>query len=84
MDYDDSLTHRRKLIATVVRDGFRALFGPEQTGLLDTVAIPDQQPVEASLRELVDSEILKPGDLLDPLDPDWVIDAVISAKTGQS
>lgn len=78
MGYDEFLTQRRKLIAAVVRDGFSALSGPEQTGVLDTIAIADQQPIEHSLSELIEKAILKPGDLLDPLDPDWAIDAVIS------
>ena len=33
---------------------------------------------EPPLRELVDAGLLRPGDLLDPVDPDWVVDAVIT------
>jgi hypothetical protein len=78
MDYDDFLSQRRRLIASVVRDGFCALSGPAQTGVLDAIVIGDEHPVAVSLRELVEKEILKPGDLLDPLDPEWAIDAVVS------
>lgn len=78
MSYDDFLAQRRKLIALVVRDGFHALSGPGQTGALSPIVVSEQRPGEVGLRDLIELGILKPGDLLDPVDPDWDIDAVIS------
>ena len=33
---------------------------------------------EASLASLVDGGFLMPGDQLDPVDPEWVVDAVVT------
>lgn len=35
---------------------------------------------ELTLEELLDGNYLLPGDLLDPIDPDWEVDAVITEE----
>ncbi|GAB3595826.1 GmrSD restriction endonuclease domain-containing protein [Microbacterium tumbae] len=79
LPYDDFLAQRRKLIAEVTRDGFEQLSRDGGPTSLLAVDVPDGAlPAEPSLANLLDEGYLLPGDQLDPLDPDWVVDAVIT------
>ena len=77
LPYDDFLEQRRHLIARVTRDGFEKLGTTANVPELNTefVATPDE---ELTLEALLDGNYLLPGDLLDPIDPDWEVDAVIT------
>ena len=77
MDYEEFLTARRKLIAKVIRDGYEHL-GRDSALAAESAAVPTDTEVAFSLADLVQRGILKPGDLLDPADPAWQVDAVIS------
>lgn len=76
MDYEDFLGARRSLIAQVTRDAFDRLTGGNVQPVEPAGLTPE--PIEEpTLSDLVERELLKPGDLLDPVDPEWVVDAVI-------
>lgn len=77
LPYDDFLEQRRHLIARVTRDGFEKLGTTANVPELNTefVATPDE---ELTFEALLDGNYLLPGDLLDPIDPDWEVDAVIT------
>ncbi|MGD7732933.1 GmrSD restriction endonuclease domain-containing protein [Propionibacteriaceae bacterium G57] len=77
MEYDEFLSARRSLMAEVTRDAFIQLSG----GIAQPVepsAEARETVQEPTLVELVEKELLRPGDLLDPVDPEWVVDAVIN------
>ncbi|MGB8386197.1 MAG: hypothetical protein WCG47_34010 [Dermatophilaceae bacterium] len=77
MDYEEFLTARRSLMAQVTRDAYTKLTGGLAEPVEPTAATPE--PVqEPTLRELVERDLLRPGDLLDPVDPEWEVDAVIN------
>lgn len=77
MEYEDFLAARRSLMAEVTRDAYAKLSGGDIQPLEPAAATPE--PVEEpTLNELVERQLLLPGDLLDPVDPEWVVDAVIS------
>lgn len=79
MPYDEFLSERRKLIAQVTRDAFDKLAGSAQAPLPLPIDIADDAiPAEPSLADLLEQGYLLPGDQLDPLDPDWVVDAVVT------
>ncbi|HCD4228275.1 TPA: hypothetical protein NBQ01_001515 [Corynebacterium striatum] len=76
LDYDVFLAERRQLIALVIRDGFNHITA-------DAVPLPSateqEDTVESrELQEFVEAGLRKPGDLLDPVDPEWVVDAVVN------
>lgn len=79
LSYEEFLTKRRRLMAGVTRDAF------ERIGAGHVIEIPtvldsrDLQNVELTLEDLVKTGVLSPGDLLDPVDPQHVVDAVISS-----
>lgn len=77
MDYEEFLALRRDLIAQVIRDGFANIGGePVETEQVSVAA----QPIEhRSLQDFIEAELLREGDLLDPVDPNWEIDAVINS-----
>ncbi|MCQ4619584.1 DUF262 domain-containing protein [Corynebacterium sp. CCUG 59401] len=77
LPYDDFLEQRRHLIARVTRDGFEKLGIAASVPQLATQfhSIAEE---ELSLEALIDGNYLLPGDLLDPIDPDWEIEAVIT------
>ena len=77
LPYDDFLEQRRHLIARVTRDGFEKLGTAASVPQLATQfhSIAEE---ELSLEALIDGNYLLPGDLLDPIDPDWEIEAVIT------
>lgn len=79
LPYDEFLEKRRKLLAEVTRDAFERL-GREGHGHVPLAAAPplEETTEEVSLSSLLDEGYLLPGDQLDPADPDWVIDAVIT------
>lgn len=77
MDYEEFLAARRSLMAQVTRDAYIKLTGGHVQPVEPTAATPE--PVqEPTLSELVERELLWPGDLLDPVDPEWEVDAVIN------
>nr|VDG62502.1 Uncharacterized conserved protein [Streptococcus thermophilus]VDG64675.1 Uncharacterized conserved protein [Streptococcus thermophilus] len=79
MPYTEFLEQRRELIAQVTRDGFERLGSIHKVPDLETqVPLAVVDDLELSLSELVESCYLLPGDLLDPIDPDWVVDAIIT------
>ncbi len=76
MEYEEFLSARRSLMARVTRDAYHQLtHGHTQPVELSSSAVEVVQ--EPTLGELLEREILRPGDLLDPVDPEWEIDAVI-------
>ena len=77
LPYDDFLEKRRHLIARVTRDGFERLGVTTSLPQLAT-DFSNATEDELSLEALLDGHYLLPGDLLDPIDPDWEIDAVIT------
>lgn len=78
MEYDSFLAARRHLIAQVIRDGYRSIGGAADTRVLDPITTALPIASELSLGELLEAGILEPGSLLDPIDPNWAIDAIIS------
>jgi hypothetical protein len=77
MDYDEFLAVRRSLMAQVTRDAYNKLAGG-QAKPVETAAAAPEPVEELSLSELLERQLLQPGDLLDPIDPEWVVDAVVS------
>lgn len=75
--YDDFLSKRRELMAKVIRDAFARLSGGIGVELVSTTTKVDT-PDEPTLQQLLERGVLKPGDLLDPVAPEWVVDAVIT------
>lgn len=77
MDYEEFLAARRSLMAQVTRDAYTKLIGGHVQPVEPMSATPE--PIqEPTLSELVERELLRPGDLLDPVDPEWEVDAVIN------
>jgi hypothetical protein len=77
MDYDDFLAQRRGLIAKVIRDGYLEIGKIGEP----TAAVSSPQPEATettSLQTLLENSLLLPNDWLDPVDPNWVVDAVVS------
>ena len=77
MEYEDFLAARRSLMAQVTRDAFVKLSGGQAEALQPAAAIQDVLE-EPTLQYLVESGLLVAGDLLDPVDPEWEVDAVIA------
>ena len=60
-------------MARVVREGYRKLTDPNYQPTLEqvtTVAIADEDTVAVTLIDLVTAGLIKPGDLLVPIDPE--------------
>ena len=76
MAYEDFLAARRSLMAEVTRDAYNKLAGGHAQPV-EPVALAPEPVEEPTLTELVEHELLRPGDLLDPIDPEWEVDAVI-------
>jgi len=79
--YDDFLVQRRELIALVTREAFESLGTAGVADFIKTAdAYADFEPTDTdwTLAELVAAELIVPGHALDPVDPDQVVDAVIS------
>ena len=71
LTYDDFLRARRILMAQVVRDGYETLTDPTYQPDLTTMTDgPDDEPPAWTLRTLVEDGVLKPGDIIAPIDPD--------------
>jgi len=77
MDYEEFLGQRRALMAQVTKDAFEKLSVGAAKVPTDAIILEDHVP-SRSLQELVEGSYLKAGDLLDPVDPDWAVDAVIT------
>lgn len=77
LEYEEFLAERRKLIAQVIRDGFERL-GHDTSMTQDPVIVAEVPETDFSLGELISRGLLAPGALLDPVDPEWTVDAVIS------
>jgi len=78
LDYDDFLLQRRRMIAQVIRDGYQKLSRGEVVEPTDVISIDAPVVVEPTLAQLIESFVLKPGDFLDPVDPNWEVDAAIT------
>ncbi|WP_259803633.1 GmrSD restriction endonuclease domain-containing protein [Brachybacterium muris] len=79
LSYDEFLSERRKLIARVTRDAFERLGNDGQSSLSSDVDIAVEAATdEVSLATLLEDGYLLPGDQLDPVDPEWVVDAVVT------
>lgn len=77
MEYEDFLSERRLRMANVVRDAYRKL---SQGAAPTAVSCRDaDRPIDPTLVDLLEAGVLTSGDLLDPVDPSWEVDAVISA-----
>lgn len=76
MSYDEFLSDRRKLIAQVIRDAF-AHITADSAPVISTSDV-EERAGSRTLQEFFEAELLKSGDLLDPVDPDWIVDAVIN------
>lgn len=77
MGYDEFLNARRLLMSRVTRDAYEVLSGATSTDSEDLVQELPRVMDEPSLAELLESGLLQPGDLLEPVDPDWEVDAII-------
>lgn len=64
-------------MAQVTRDAYQRLAGVTSVPTVDSSAQLEERYDEPTLAELVEKGLLRPGDLLDPVDPGWVVDAVI-------
>lgn len=79
MSYDAFLSARRTLMAEVTRDAYEQLSGPT-TAPPAEVGQDLREPVdEPNLATLIELGLLQSGDLLDPIDPSWEVDAVINS-----
>ena len=78
LEYEDFLLQRRRMIATVIRDGYRKLSKNEVVESTDALQTDLPEVSEPSLAELIEQFLLKPGDFLDPVDPNWEVDAAIT------
>ncbi|MBB1515000.1 DUF262 domain-containing protein [Tessaracoccus sp. MC1679] len=77
MDYEEFLAARRSLMARLTRDAYNKLTGGHVQPVEPMSATPEHVQ-EPTLSELVERDLLRPGDLLDPVDPEWEVDAVIN------
>lgn len=77
MTYEEFLEQRRSLIAEVIRDAFGQI--SDGSGVHAEPMLEIEVTEGRSLQEFVEAGLLREGDLLDPVDPDWVVDAVITA-----
>lgn len=78
LDYEEFLNQRRKLMALVIRDGYQSI---GQAPVAMPAMLSDDPPSSDTmtvLQTLLDTHMLRPGDLLDPVDPNWTVDAVVS------
>ena len=78
LSYDEFLTQRRRMMARVTRDAFARIGAGHVTEIAPVSNIQDAHGVEFTLEDLVKGGQLSPGDLLDPVDPQHIVDAVIS------
>lgn len=73
MDYEVFLTQRRVLMARVVREGYRKLTDPNYQPTLEQATTDfsaAQDTVDVTLFDLITAGLIKPGDLLVPIDPE--------------
>ncbi|MCY3924175.1 MAG: DUF262 domain-containing protein [bacterium] len=73
MEYDEFLDKRRREMARVTEAGFRRLSDPHykpNPALAGPVSPEEDTTEAATLSELVAASLLKPGDLLIPVDPE--------------
>ncbi|WP_226435292.1 GmrSD restriction endonuclease domain-containing protein [Rhodococcus yananensis] len=77
MTYEDFLEARRVLMARVTRDGYKVLSGSATELPVERVQEVAEPAEEPTLAELIEAGVLRPGDLLDPVDPGWEVDAVV-------
>lgn len=78
LPYDVFLEQRRVLMAAVIEDAFEKLSTGQISRPSDGhMGEPDDPTVD--LRELFDAGLLKANQVLDAVDPNWKVDAVITA-----
>lgn len=71
LDYEDFLARRRVLMARVVREGYRKLTDPNYQPTLEQATVTVgavEDTVDVTLLDLVTAGLIKPGDLLVPID----------------
>lgn len=79
LPYEEFLAQRRKLISRVTREAFEQLGHDSQSiPIAPLEMVAETSTDEASLATLLDRGYLVPGDQLDPVDPEWVVDAVVT------
>lgn len=76
LEYEDFLTTRRSLMAKVTKDAYEQLLRGGVRPIEDMMTMPDRIS-EPSLSELLELGLLQAGDQLDPVAPEWVVDAVV-------
>lgn len=83
LDYEEFLRQRRALMAKVIEEGYRRLSDPNYKPRVESPAIsfPTDNPLQdVQLSELLDSGILRPGDLLGPYDPEGTTIAEVTEE----
>jgi hypothetical protein len=73
LSYDDFLAERRVLMSAVTREGFSKLSDPNYQPKVEGVApgaVGETTVVDVTLVDLMNAGLLKPGDLLIPMDPE--------------
>lgn len=78
MEYDTFLKARRELMAEVVREGFHRLSTGHGAATAPVTALASEDNQIASVRDLLDQELIRPGDQFVSIDPDSKIDATIT------
>lgn len=78
LGYEDFLDARRRLIAAVVRDGYAKLTDTSFSPDLNPAAVLDDPVHSLSLGELMTAGLIRPGDVIGPVDPESSIVAEIT------
>lgn len=78
LEYEEFLHQRRRLIAEVIKDGYQKLSRGDVVEPTDVISAEAPSAAEPTLAELIDQSLLRPGDFLDPVDPNWEVDAAVT------
>lgn len=76
MEYEEFLAERRVRVADVTRDAFNQMSSGKSDPLDNAGEVREVH--EPTLQDLFEAGLPKAGDLLDPIDPEWVVEAVVS------
>ncbi|MCL2803662.1 MAG: DUF262 domain-containing protein [Micrococcales bacterium] len=76
--YDEFLIQRRALMSRVIRDGFDSIGQSAPAAPSKLRGIDSDAAGAAALQDLLEKGLLRANDLLDPVDPNWIVDAVVS------
>lgn len=77
LEYEDFLAARRLLMANVTKDAYEQLLHSGAKPVQDMMIAMPEPVLEPSLSELVEQGLLQAGDQLDPVAPEWEIDALV-------